>query len=238
MVHICSRNGEKSVLTEELNIVWICLHSRSGYLYTKRITSIKINRFLQQYPHWNPPMLQDISEVRWVNLEAIVQGSQNEPKPRSKEQYEKLEEKMIWPNNRFLARFWGVRFFVRDRVSGELYDFFLLVFTSLGYHPTPPPWMWQADDRLPFNRKPWQRWQDACDHTYIVTLYNTVTPILRRNSFSFVDLEKQAAILCAAILKSQDAEDNLWLKNQQENGNLSPVACKELNYANNTGIEK
>lgn len=74
-----------------------------------------------------------------MNLEAIVQGSQNEPKPRSKKQYEKLEEKMIWPNNRFLARFWGVRFFVRDRVSGELYDFFLLVFTSLGYHPTPPP---------------------------------------------------------------------------------------------------
>lgn len=50
----------------------------------------------------------------------------------------------------------------------------------------------------------------------MIIWYNTITPKLGRNFFSFGDLEKQPAILCAAMLESQGAEGVLWLKTSKK----------------------
>lgn len=55
----------------------------------------------------------------------------------------------------------------------------------------------------------------------MIILYNTITPVLGRNFFSFGDPEKQSAILCAAMLESQGAEGVLWLKTSKKRRTLS-----------------
>lgn len=94
-----------------------------------------------------------------------------------------------------------------------------------------------AYDLLQYSRI-WKKWQDICDHMYMFMFHKAVTLILERNSFSFADLEEAGFHVVHCHIEKASCWGWPLDKNQQENENLSPVVCKELNSANNhTSLE-